>query len=260
MTRISSLKNPKIQQIRALLNQRQEREQAGKFVIEGVRLTEEALAAGWLPDLILISPSLSARGKWLVEEMASRGVPIEELEERTLNQLSDTQSSQGILAVLPKKELPLPPGWDLLLVADGLRDPGNLGTILRSAAAAGVQAVLTTSGTTDPFAPKVVRAGMGAHFSLPLITSDWVSIRRLAAQRPARILIADSAGGESLWQADLREPLVLVVGGEAEGAQPGAYAGTHNLIHIPMPGKSESLNVSVAASILLFEIVRQRSK
>lgn len=260
MNQISSSQNPKIQLVRALLRQRQEREQSSKFVVEGVRLAEEALSAGWLPELVLISPSLSNRGFELVEEFRRKNVPVEQIEERLLDQLSDTQNSQGILAVVPKNELTLPQIWDLLLVVDGLRDPGNLGTILRSAAAAHVQGCLVTSGTVDPFAPKVIRSGMGAHFRLPIIPTTWQTIRNLAEDRHARILIADSAGGVSMWRTDLRGPLLLVIGGEAEGAQPEAYANAHELIHIPMPGQSESLNASIAASILLFEILRQRSE
>ncbi len=260
MDPITSSKNPKIQQVRALINQHKERQESGKFIIEGVRLTEEALASGWLPEMVLVSPSLSQRGTELAVELRQRNVPIEEIDERLLNQLSDTQTSQGILAVLAQRTLPIPDEWDLLLVLDGLRDPGNLGTILRSAAAAGVQGVLLTAGTVDPFAPKVVRSGMGAHFRLPIHTVSWEEIRQMAKSHSASILIADAARGESCWSANLCQALVLAVGSEAEGLQTAAYEAADGLIHIPMPGRSESLNASVAASILLFEIVRQRSQ
>lgn len=260
MDKITSSKNPKIQQVRALLNKREEREQTGRFVIEGVRLSEEALAAGWLPELVLVSPSLSARGLELTAEMKKQNVPVEQIDQALLDRLSDTQTSPGILAVIPRRQLQILPVWDLLLVLDGLRDPGNLGTILRSATAVGVHACLLTPGTTDPFAPKVVRAAMGAHFRLQIMTVTWEEIRSLAKRRSARILIADSTRGEVCWNADLRVPLVLVIGGEAEGAHPEAYNAADGLIHIPMPGMSESLNAAIAASVLLFEILRQRSR
>jgi len=260
MDRITSSKNPKIQQVRALINQHKERQQSSRFVIEGVRLTEEALASGWLPELAFISPSLSERGIKLARMLREKNVEMDEVDDRLLTLLSDTKTPQGILAVLQHRDLPMPEEWDFLLVLDGLRDPGNLGTILRSAAAAGVQACLLTPGTTDPFAPKVVRSGMGAHFRLPIRTTGWDEIKRIAKSHSADILIADSARGQVCWEADLCRALILTIGGEAEGVQPAAYEAADGLIHIPMPGRGESLNASTAASILLFEVVRQRSK
>jgi TrmH family RNA methyltransferase len=257
---ITSSRNPKIQQVRALLNQRSEREQTARFVIEGVRLCEEALNAGWLPEQVLVSPALSTRGKELAGQFKELRIPVDEIDQRLLERLSDTQTSQGILAVVPVMRMPIPANWDFLLILDGLRDPGNLGTVLRTAAAAGVQGVLLTPGTADPFAPKVVRAGMGAHFRLPIQFAAWEEIRQMAAAQQARIWVADVSRGEVCWQADFREPLALVIGSEAEGAQPAAYAAAGGLVHIPMPGASESLNAAVAASILIFEVIRQRSR
>lgn len=256
--RITSRDNPKIKLVRALLNQRSERERSQRFVIEGVRLCEEALNSGCIPELVLISPALSARGNELVNRLETRRIPVGEVEPRLLESISDTQTSQGILAVVPQVVKALSADWNFLLTLDGLRDPGNLGTIFRTAAAAGVQGCLLTPGTADPFAPKVVRAGMGAHFRLPIQFADWEEIRRLAAQRKARIWIADSSRGQVCWQTDLREPIVLVIGSEAEGAQPAAYSAADGLVRIPMPGGSESLNAAVAASILIFEVIRQR--
>lgn len=258
--RITSSKNPKIQQVRALLTQRGERERTARFVIEGVRLCEEALTAGWIPELVLFSSSISARGIGLVSQLKAGSIPVEEVDQRLLERLSDTQTSQGILAVVPQVKKSIPDDWNFLLILDGLRDPGNLGAIFRTAAAAGVQGCLLTPGTADPFAPKVVRAGMGAHFRLPIQFAEWEEISSLAARRKARIWIADSNRGEVFWQTDLRGPLALVIGGEAEGAQAAAYTVADGLVHIPMPGASESLNAAVAASIMIFEVVRQRSQ
>jgi len=132
--------------------------------------------------------------------------------------------------------------------------------MLRTAAAAGVQAVLLTPGTTDVFAPKVVRAGMGAHFRLSFRTAPWPEILQICKIRehPLALMLAESGEGKPVWQQDLRQPAAIVIGGEAEGA--GAEARQHcdSLIRIPMPGQFESLNAAVAAGIILFEVVRQR--
>jgi len=158
------------------------------------------------------------------------------------------------------RQLALPEPLDFVLICDNLRDPGNLGTLLRSAAAAGVQTALLSPGTTDAFAPKVVRAGMGAHFRLPVQHLSWGEIRDLCKHNGLRLFLAEAAEGAAAWDLDLRQPLALMVGSEAEGATPEAMALAAQPVRIPMPGQSESLNAAVAASILLFEIVRQRSQ
>jgi TrmH family RNA methyltransferase len=144
-----------------------------------------------------------------------------------------------------------------VFVPDQLRDPGNLGTMLRTAAAAGVQAVFCPPETADAFSPKVLRAGMGAQFRLPVHTLDWDAITSHLAL--LKVILADMEQGLPYTQADLRPPLALIVGGEAEGASAQAHRLASGFVHIPMPGGVESLNAAVAAGILLFEVVRQRS-
>jgi len=254
---ITSVQNIKIQRVRALLGRRQEREAARSFVVEGVRLAEEAQAAGLRPELVLYAAGLSVRGQSVLNAFAAAGAEIEEATPGLLDGLSATETSQGLLAVFPLQALPLPPYLDFVLIADQVRDPGNLGTLLRSAAAAGVQAVLLAPGTTDAYAPKVLRSAMGAHFRLPLYRMDWDEIIQVCKPR-LKIYLAEAGAGTPCWQIDFRQAAALVVGGEAEGASPQARSVVDALVTIPMPGKSESLNAAIAASILLFEIVRQR--
>ncbi len=257
---ITSSHNPKIQTVRDLLGRRKERQQSGTFVVEGVRLAEEAMQAGWLPKSVLYSANISERGQSLVEQFGQKGVEVEEILPSLMESLSDTDTAPGLLAVMPERELPLPAALDFVLVADAVRDPGNLGAILRSAAEAGVQVVFLAPGTVDAFAPKVLRAGMGAQFRLPLRSLSWSQIREACKQtaHPLSLYLAEAEEGVPLWQADLLSPTALVVGGEAEGASPEGRSAVDGFITIPMPGKSESLNAAVAASILLFEVVRQR--
>lgn len=257
---ITSPHNPRIARVRALLEKRRQRAEEQAFVVEGVRLVEEALASGWPAEQVLFSAQVSPRGREVVEQFARRGAEVCEVTPEVMQALSDTGTPQGLLAVLPARTLPLPETLDFALIVDTLRDPGNLGTLLRSAVAAGVQAVLLSPGTTDAFAPKVLRAGMGAHFRLPVHALPWEGIRRLCKARPAplRIFLAEAGAGTACWDLDLRQPLALMVGGEAEGPSPEGQALADEPVAIPMPGHSESLNAAIAASILLFEIVRQR--
>ena len=258
---ITSAHNPKIQWLRKLQSQARARREQGAFVVEGVRLAEEALQAGWPAELVLHSAALSPRGQAVVDGFAGRGVPVESATEAALKAASDTETPQGLLVALKLQPLPLPPALDFILIPDGVRDPGNLGTLLRTAAAAGVQAVLLPPGAADAYAPKVLRAAMGAHFRLAVQALDWPAIQQVlhSSARPLHIYLADAGGGQPYTQADLRAPLALVVGGEAAGAGDQASALVDERLHIPMPGGVESLNAAVAAAILMFEVVRQRS-
>jgi RNA methyltransferase, TrmH family len=255
---ITSAHNPRLQHIRALLTQRKDRQQFGEVAVEGVRLVEEAIAASWQPRFLLYTDELSERGTAIVDASRTRGVEVEGVLPKLLKAVVDTENPQGLVGVFTMRSLPFPARPTFLLVADAVRDPGNLGTLLRTAAAAGVQGVLLAPGTADPFNPKALRSGMGAHFRLPLLTLTWEAIA--TACRPAtHIYLAEAAQGVPCWQADLRRPVTVIVGGEAEGAGLEARALADDCITIPMPGQSESLNAAVAASILLFEVVRQRN-
>jgi TrmH family RNA methyltransferase len=175
-----------------------------------------------------------------------------------MKSLSGTESPQGILAILQFSQLPITTPLNFVLIPDQIRDPGNLGTLLRSAAATGVQAVLLPPETTDAFAPKVVRAGMGAHFRVPIHEMSWEEIAQTCNSANAQMYLADM-GGKSCWETDLRQPLALIVGGEAVGASEEARKLASVKISIPMAGIVESLNAGVAGSVLMFEVVRQRS-
>jgi RNA methyltransferase, TrmH family len=255
---ITSTQNPRIKLARALGGRPQERRKAHAFLAEGVRLVEEALAANWPLRFVLYTSGSSARGQDLLEECKLKGVEVEEVAPRLFKSLSDTENSQGILAVLDHIPLPLPASLNFLLIPDQIRDPGNLGTLLRSAFAAGVEAVLLPPETTDAFAPKVVRAGMGAHFRLPVHNMDWEEIEEVCKSAGLRVFLGDMSGA-SCWETDMRAPLALIVGGEAQGASKQAHDLASTLVSIPMPGKAESLNAGVAGVILMFEVVRQRN-
>jgi len=254
---ISSPHNQKIQLARSLLSQTSNRRKENAFVAEGVRLVEEGINENYPIRYILFSDRLSERGMSMIDNLP-QNIEAFQVDDRLLQDLSDTQTSQGILAVFDITPQPLPEHPDFLLITNSLRDPGNLGTILRSAEAAGVQGVLLTAGTTDPYSPKVVRAGMGAHFRLPILSQTWPEISQTCAG--LTIFSADMQGKIPYWQADFTAPTVILIGSEAEGLSPEGIALTQQSVHIPMPGRSESLNAGLAAAILIFEVVRQRSK
>lgn len=255
---ISSSQNPKLKLVRALAGRPKERREAGAFLAEGVRLVEEAFAANWPFRFVLYSDDLSERGKDLVKKLEDKKIEAEKVESGLLQSLSETETSQGIIAVLNDSRLPIPESPNFILIPDSIRDPGNLGTLLRTADAAGVQAVLIPPETTDAFAPKVVRAGMGAHFRLPVHSMSWDEINEVSKLAGLQVFLADM-DGQSCWETDFKSPLALIVGGEAEGASEQARKLANAFVTIPMASKTESLNAAVAGSVLMFEVMRQRS-
>jgi TrmH family RNA methyltransferase len=255
---ITSTDNPKVKLARSLL-ERRGREKQGLCLVEGVRLIEDAMRAGVHPALIFFAPSahLTPGLRPLLDSVKTEGVPGGELTPEVFKTLSDTVTSQGVIAVLPIPKVEPRSILTLALVLDRVRDPGNLGTILRSAAAAGVELVILTDGCADPWSPKTLRAGMGAHFRLSLETrAGWPAIARRAAGM--QVWVADAGGDLVYDQVDWSRPSVLIVGGETEGLSPEAASLATGRLDIPMRNQVDSLNAAMAATVMLFEASRQR--
>jgi TrmH family RNA methyltransferase len=253
---ITSPANPRVRLVRALQSRRKARGKEQQFVIEGVRLAEEALRAGPRADFVFYVDQLDARGRAALDGLRGQGAAVAEVTAEVMAACSDDETPPGLLAVLP---IPPPQPFVVLpsaflLVVDRLADPGNLGAILRTAAAAGVGAVFLSPGTVDAYNPKVVRSAMGAHFRLPIRQAGWPEIQAALAGR--RVYLAAAAGGQSYHRVDWTLPAALIVGGEAEGASEAAERLADARVSIPMPGGGESLNAAVAAGILLFEALR----
>lgn len=253
---ITSTQNPKIKWVRSLQTNSRLRKSDGAFVVEGVRLVEEALVGGWQALLVMYTADLTPRGSQIIEQFERQGAPLEEVSPQVMNQASDTETPQGVLVVLKQQPMALPESLSLVFIPDAVRDPGNLGSMLRTASAAGVQAVLLPPGSVDPFSPKVLRAGMGAHFRLPVQNLSWLQIESVL--KPLTVYLAVAGKGGPYWEADFTNPLALVIGGEAEGAGPQAQRLADQCVSIPMPGGGESLNAAAAGAVLLYEVLRQR--
>ncbi len=256
---ITSLKNDRVRLVRALQERRRVRQRERRFVLEGIRLCREAAYAGARPHFVFYTARVreDPQGQALLTAWQEAGVPCEEVSEEVMAACSDTETPQGLLAVVPIPDLPLPSHPTLALILDRLRDPGNLGAILRTALAAGVEGVILAPGTVDATSPKAVRAGMGAHFRLPMAPMDWDEIARAVAG--CRVYLADARGDVRYTDVDWTGRVALIVGGEAAGAGGRARALAETTVTIPMARGVESLNVAVATAILLFEAARQRS-
>jgi TrmH family RNA methyltransferase len=238
------------------LQQRRYRRRQRLALAEGVRLVEDAVAAGVTFRGVLVARGFgdSPRGARLLQDLAARAIPIEDVSERTMAELTETESPQGLLAVFE------PPSWTWdrirvaprapVLVLDGVQDPGNVGTLIRTAFALGAGGALLLHGTADVANPKVVRAGMGATFRLPAAATTDDELRAWLEREHATVWAA-TAQGTPLSRMDKPERLVVIVGSEAAGIRPEVEALAGTRVSIPLARGAESLNVAVAAGIIL---------
>src|SRR5213596_575794 len=251
------------------LQRRKARGRRGLALIEGVRLVEEALAAGLTFRGALVAPDLArtTRGRELVVELERHAVPVEEGSARALAEVADTEAPQGIVAVVEPRtwaadDIPLGGVRSTALVIDGVQDPGNVGTLIRTAHALVAAGTVVLRGTADTLNPKALRAAMGASFRHPVVPLDdsafiaWAQRRRLT-------LWAAAVDGVPLARAldtstDREELIAVIVGNEGAGIRPQLNAVAAQRVAIPLAGGAESLNVAVAAGILLYEVTRGR--
>lgn len=274
--KIISRQNPLVKRFRRVraMGERQH------VFLEGVRLIEDALLTGARFESVAFTPDLesSVRGAALLESLRRvqcRGALVSK---QVMEAIADTRTPQGVAAIVSRPYIELDELFlnspELLVIADGLQDPGNLGTIIRTAEAAGARGLITTRYTVDPFNDKAIRASMGSALRLPMVTGagrkDVVTrcrdlkIKIIASSpRPARgqRIIEDAARTDAFKlysDVDMTVPLALIVGSEASGISPAAEGDADEFVHIPMVDGVESLNVAAAAAILLYEAARQR--
>lgn len=253
---ITSTKNATVKLVRRLQSDRKARWREGMMVFEGTRLVGEALGARTAVETVLHTLPLDAADMELVRALAEAGAEVRAVSEEVMSACSDTESPQGLLAVAPFPEIPIPDRLTLALVADRLADPGNLGTLMRTAWAAGGEALFLTEGSVDAYNPKVVRAAMGAHFRLPVRAGDTSMLAdRL---RGLDIWLAEARTGARYDQVDWTRRCALIVGGEAQGPRQAIRALAQGSVHIPMARSADSLNAAIAGGVILFEIARQR--
>ncbi|MEO8200311.1 MAG: RNA methyltransferase [Gemmatimonadota bacterium] len=244
------------------LHRRKARERRGFTLAEGVRLVEEAVESGVQILGAVVSPNLESgeRGRQLVAALERRDVLIERVGDESLVKLADTEHPQGVIAVVHS------PNWSVadlqrndqrvVVVLDAVQDPGNVGAILRTALGLGAAGVVALPGTAELTNPKVLRGSMGAYFRLPAVCLDFPQFEDWVEENKMTVLVADS-GGVPIHETRANGPVALVLGNEGGGVRPALRtAGTAVAIRL-VPG-SESLNVAVAAGILLYEVMRER--
>lgn len=254
---ITSTSNHHVKLVRALQSRRKARWEQGLFVLEGVRLGYEAIAEGLPVHSVFYTDNLNERGRGIVNNLARLGADVHIVSNGVMKAASDTESPPGILLTMPMPRISPPEVVDFVLVIDRLADPGNMGTILRTAFASGVQTVYLTKGTVDPYNPKVIRGAMGAHLRLPI---SYIDEHEGDPFEGLEVLIAERGSGLPYYQVDWRSPIALVIGSETEGPGDNMRSLATGGVHIPVRDETESLNAAVAAGVILFEVARQRTE
>lgn len=258
---ITSPANPAVKAIRAL-RQRKEREATGRCFVEGIRLVAEAARAGALERLV-VAPALltSAFARDLVAEQAGAGVATLEVSAEVFATLSQKDGPQGLAAVarqrwveLARAALGPPPGWVALVEP---ADPGNLGTIMRTADAVGAAGVIIVGPGADPYDPAALRASMGAAFALGLARASWGELLAWRAAAGAAMVGTSDQAPADFQSVAYPQPLVLLMGSERQGLAPEQLAACDQVVSIPMRGRGDSLNLAVATGVMLYELLRQ---
>ncbi len=255
---IRSRDNARFKTLRHLATSTRERRKTGLALLDGMHLIAAYRARGGVPEQLILSESgtANAEAAALAAGACAQGVLV--LADSLFNDIAPVATPTGIVALIRTPDPgPLPDLIEHCVMLENIQDAGNLGSILRSAAAAGVSTVLLSQGCAFAWSPKVLRAGMGAHFSLELF--DNVDLPAAVRRLSGRLICAGSHAEKSLYQADLRGPLAWAFGNEGSGVSAELSAAAAEQLRIPMPGGTESLNVAAAAAICLFEQVRQRS-
>lgn len=264
LIRLTSKDNRVLKQVRSL-SKRKYREVYQQFVLEGKKAVAEVLAFGVNPQFLVVADSFVAKPDWdpILDKAMERNVTIYQVTDALFAGLAQTEEPQGILIVVGKQEC----RWEDLIfqtkpfwvVIDGLQDPGNLGTIVRTAAAVNVDGLILTTETVDAYNPKTLRATMGAVLRTRLMQKvPPPDVIRRCRERGLPVVVADPRGAIPYYQWDFTQGMALVVGNESKGPSPIFCENAAAKVAIPMPGQIDSLNAGVAASILMFERVRQQ--
>lgn len=246
MKNITSKDNKLYKQVKKLLT-KNERDKTGLFIAEGRRITEDALKCGCC-EYIFVSEAFGAY---------EADVPVYSIPDKMFSILTETEHSQGILSVChtAKKNMDTVSG-NTLIISDGVSDPGNLGTIIRTAECSGVDGIILLKGSADPYSPKVVRSTMGSIFRMPLY---FGSIKDLQNLQEYDIVATSLKNAHNIYETKFAEKVAVVIGNEAHGVSEEVMSLANKLIKIPMEGNGESLNAAVAGAVVMYELLRRRS-
>lgn len=261
---ITSLQNPRIKSLVRLRDGSHRRRQQ-RFLIEGKRELERAIRSGWALEAVYFSEEhfRDESDYALLDLIAQSATEAVQLEAEVFRKAAYREHPDGWLATAPMRTTSLEQlqlsACPLLLVLEGVEKPGNLGAVIRSANAAGADAVIVSNPVTDIYNPNAIRASQGAFFDLPVVETDNSSLISWLREKGIAALVGTPHAEALVWQADLKGPVAWIMGTEHDGVSKDWLQPPHKAVRLPMKGITDSLNVSTAAAVMLFETVRQRT-
>lgn len=237
------------------LKEKKHRTQKEQFIIEGLRFVDEALKCNVSLEYLIFTENFLLKEETFIQSFGSNVKKIL-LSDTLFNQLSSTENPQGILAVVNMQNKSFKEGEFVILI-DKVQDPGNMGTIIRTAHAAGASGIVVTKGTVDVYNDKTLRSTMGSIFYMPIIEDDNLKIIKNLKNQGYKLVVSSLQGEKNFFEEDLKDKVIFAVGNEGNGISDEIYEISDIKVKIPMPGNAESLNVAVATSIMIYEKIRQ---
>lgn len=255
MIKIESKENNIFKDIKKL-KEKKYRQQTGKYIIEGFRFVEEALKSNTEIEYIIIDEKALTKGEEFISENNAEEIKVIVMNSNLFSQLVFTSTPQGIIAIGKMKSVALTQG-EIFILVDRVQDPGNMGTIIRTAHASGAAGVIITKGTVDVYNDKTLRSTMGSIFYVPIIEDNDLSFAKGLRAKGYKLLVSSLQGEKNFFEEDLSSKIIIAVGNEGNGIGEEVEEISDIKVKIPMPGNAESLNVAVATSIMVYEKIRQ---
>ena len=257
MLEIESKNNNLFKEIKKL-KEKKHRIKSNKYLIEGLRFVEEAIKSKVSIDSIIFTESFKEKNPKLFLKI-NENIKLIQMNEALLKQLCSTENPQGIVGVINMQNKELKNG-ELVVLVDKVQDPGNMGTIIRTAHAAGAAGIVMTKGTVDIYNDKTLRSTMGSIFYIPIVEDDSLDFVKSLKKEGYKLVVSSLQGKNNFFEENLQGKVMIAVGNEGNGVSDEVYDIADIKVKIPMPGEAESLNVAVATSIMIYEKIRQSFK
>ncbi|EJT6476670.1 RNA methyltransferase [Clostridium perfringens] len=257
MLEIESKNNNLFKEIKKL-KEKKHRIKSNKYLIEGLRFVEEAIKSKVSIDSIIFTESFKEKNPELFLKI-NENIKLIQMNEALLKQLCSTENPQGIVGVINMQNKELKSG-ELVVLVDKVKDPGNMGTIIRTAHAAGAAGIVMTKGTVDIYNDKTLRSTMGSIFYIPIVEDDSLDFVKSLKKEGYKLVVSSLQGKNNFFEENLQGKVMIAVGNEGNGVSDEVYDIADIKVKIPMPGEAESLNVAVATSIMIYEKIRQSFK
>lgn len=257
MLEIESKNNNLFKEIKKL-KEKKHRVKNNKYIIEGLRFVDEALKSGVSIDSIIFTENFKEKNEEFFSNIPEN-IRLIQINEALLKQLCSTENPQGVLGVvnMQNKELK---GGELVILVDKVQDPGNMGTIIRTAHAAGASGIIMTKGTVDIYNDKTLRSTMGSIFYIPVVEDNSLEYVKSLKEEGYKLVVSSLQGKNNFFEENLQGKVIIAVGNEGNGVSDEVYEISDIKVKIPMPGNAESLNVAVATSVMIYEKIRQSFK